>query len=244
MKKDFLLPELSVFFPAYNEEKNIDSTVEQAVGVLKKIAPRWEVLIVNDGSTDGTERVAKRLVKKYPGRVQMITHNPNRGYGAALRSGFYGCRYQWITFTDADGQFDFADVRKLIRKQKATNADLVIGYYLKRKVPFYRLIGSKIWQLAVWLLFGLKARDTDCAFKLVKKEVIDAIPRLESERGPFISSEFLIKAKKAGFKIVEEGVKHYPRKEGAATGSSLKVVLSGFKDLLYFWFKLNFSRRK
>ncbi len=235
-----LIPELSVFFPAYNEEKNIGPTVEKAIKVLEEITPKWEIIVIDDGSKDRTGQVVKRLIKKYSQYdIKLITHTPNRGYGAALKSGFYNSKYQWITFTDSDGQFDFRDIKKLIQKQKATKADLVIGYYLGRKVPFYRILGSKLWELAVWLLFGLKVRDIDCGFKLIKKKVIDAIPRLESERGPFISSEFLIKAKKAGFKIVEEGVSHYPRKEGEATGSSLKVVLSGFKDLFRFWFKLN-----
>ncbi|MGB9706554.1 MAG: glycosyltransferase family 2 protein, partial [Microgenomates group bacterium] len=148
------------------------------------------------------------------------------------KSGFYNSQYEWIAFTDADGQFDFSEITKFFEKQMQTNADLVIGYYLKRAVPFYRIWGSKLWELAVFLLFGLKVRDIDCGFKLLRKEVIDEIPRLEAERGPFISSELLIKAKKKGFKIVEVGVHHYPRKAGKATGASLKVILSGFKDLI------------
>ena len=245
MNKKYLIPEVSVFFPAYNEEKNIGPTVEKAIEVLEKIAPKWEIIVIDDGSKDRTGQVVKRLIKKYPQHdIKLITHTPNRGYGAALKSGFYNSQYQWIAFTDSDGQFDFRDIEKLIKKQKATGADLVIGYYLGRKVPFYRILGSKLWELAVWILFGLKVKDIDCGFKLINKKVIDTIPRLESERGPFISSEFLIKAKKAGFKIVEEGVSHYPRKEGEATGSSLKVVLSGFKDLIRFWFKLNFFDRR
>ncbi|MCD6225720.1 glycosyltransferase family 2 protein [bacterium] len=244
-KKNYLLPELSVFFPAYNEEKNIKETVLKAIPILKEITPRWEIIVIDDGSKDKTGEVVKRLIKRFPRYdIKLITHTPNRGYGAALKSGFYNSRYQWITFTDSDGQFDFHDIRKLIAKQKETNADLVIGYYLGRKVPFYRIWGSRVWQLAVWLLFGLKVRDIDCGFKLIKKEVIDTIPRLQSERGPFISSEFLIYAKRAGFKIVEEGVSHFPRRRGQATGSSFKVVLSGLKDLVAFWFKLHFLQRK
>lgn len=242
MKQKHLISQLSVFFPAYNEEKNIGLTVEKAITVLQEITPKWEIIVIDDGSQDKTGQIVKKLIKKYPQYdLRLITHTPNRGYGAALKSGFYHARYRWITFTDSDGQFDFDDIKKLIKKQKETGADLVIGYYLGRKVPFYRILGSKLWQLAVWLLFGLKVKDIDCGFKLIRKKVIDTIPRLESERGPFISSEFLIKAKKAGFKIVEEGVSHYPRTEGRATGSSLRVVLAGFKDLLIFWWKLNFG---
>jgi glycosyltransferase involved in cell wall biosynthesis len=223
--------ELSVFFPAVNEEKNIKETVEKAVAVLPTIVDKWKVIVVDDGSTDKTSQIVKDLIKNNP-RIRMITHTPNRGYGAALKSGFYNAKYSWIAYTDADGQFDFAELNKFVEKQKETNADLVIGYYLKRQVPYYRIIGSKVWELAVLLLFGLKVRDIDCGFKLIRKEVIDKIPRLQAERGPFITSELLIKAKKAGFKITEVGVSHYPRKAGKSTGADLKVVIGGLKDLV------------
>lgn len=224
--------ELSVFFPAYNEEDNIETTVTKAAKILPKIAKKWEIIIVNDGSKDKTGEIAEKVARENE-NIRVIHHPQNRGYGAALKSGLYNVRYPWIVFTDADGQFDFGEVTKFLATQKKTGADLVIGYYLKRKVPFFRIWGSRyLWQPAVYLLFGLKARDIDCGFKLIKKEVIDKIPRLEAERGPFISSELLIKAKKAGFKIVEVGVYHYPRKAGRATGASLKVIFSGFSDLL------------
>ena len=233
-----MINQISVFFPAYNEEANIRQTVEKAVDVLEKIAKKWEIIVIDDGSKDRTGAIVKRLIKKEP-RIRLITHTPNRGYGAALKSGFYNSQYEWIAFTDSDGQFDFSEITKFFEKQKQTGADLVIGYYLKRAVPFYRIWGSKLWELAVFLLFGLKVKDIDCGFKLIRKKVIDEIPRLEAERGPFISSELLIKAKKKGFKIVQLGVHHYPRKAGKATGASLKVVLSGLKDLIRLKAKLS-----
>lgn len=237
MKKQPKIKQLSVFFPAYNEEANIKDTVEKAVKVLNEVADKWEIIVVDDGSKDKTGEIVKKLMKKEP-RIRMITHTPNRGYGAALKSGFYNSQYEWIAFTDADGQFDFSEITKFFEKQRQTNADLVIGYYLKRAVPFYRIWGSKIWELAVFLLFGLRVKDIDCGFKLIRKKVIEEIPPLESERGPFISSELLIKAKKKGFKIVQIGVHHYPRKAGKATGANLKVVLNGLKDLIILKNKL------
>jgi len=211
--------------------------VEKAAEVLEKVAKKWEIIVIDDGSKDKTGEIVKKLIKKEP-RIRLITHTPNRGYGAALKSGFYNSQYEWIAFTDADGQFDFSEITKFFEKQKQTGADLVIGYYLKRAVPFYRIWGSKLWELAVFLLFGLKVKDIDCGFKLIRKKVIDEIPRLEAERGPFISSELLIKAKKKGFKIVQLGVHHYPRKAGKATGASFKVILSGLKDLIRLKAKL------
>ncbi len=236
------IEELSIFFPCYNEEANISDTFHKAIPILEKLAKKWEIILVNDGSKDKTGQVLEKLQNEYPKQVEIVTHNPNRGYGAAFKSGVYHAKYQWIAFTDADGQFDFSELANLIKCQRDTQADLVIGYYLGRKVPFYRIWGSTVWQLAVFILFGLKVRDIDCGFKLFSKKVVDTIPKLEAERGPFISSEFLIKAKKAKFKIVEIGVSHFSRQAGEATGAKLNVILSGLKDLFKLWFKIHFSK--
>lgn len=240
--KSKLIDEISVFFPCYNEEKNIENTVNKAVTILKKIATKWEIIIINDGSKDNTAKVAQKIKAKYSPNIKIVTHNPNRGYGAAFKSGLYNSKYKWIAFTDSDGQFDFSEIDKFIKTQKSTKSDLVIGYYLKRKVSPLVVISSKVWELIVYLLFGLHVTDIDCGFKFIKKEVVDTIPQLEAERGAFISSEFLIKAKKAGFKITEIGVHHYPRTEGQATGRQLKVIIKSFSDLFKLWYKINFSR--
>ncbi|MFA6185047.1 MAG: glycosyltransferase family 2 protein [Candidatus Shapirobacteria bacterium] len=238
----FLINELSVFFPCYNEEKNIKNTIDKTIPMLKKIAENWEIILVNDGSKDNTAKILEEIKKEYPKQIKIITHNPNRGYGAALKSGLYNSQYQWIAFTDADGQFDFTEVTKLIKKQQKTKADVVIGYYLARQVSKFAIITSKMWELVVFILFGLHVTDIDCGFKLINKKVVDIIPKLEAERGAFISSEFLIKSKKAGFKIVEVGVHHYPRLEGQATGRNIKVIIKSFSDLVRLWFKINFHR--
>jgi len=233
-----IVDKLSVFFPAYNEEVLLAPTVEKADKVLKKIVKEYEIIIVNDGSKDKTGEVAEALAAKNP-KIRVIHHPQNRGYGAALKSGMYAARYPWIAFTDADGQFDFSEITQFFKKQRKTDADIVAGYYLKRAVPFYRILGSKLaWELPVFLLFGLKMRDIDCGFKLFKKEVVDKIPRLEAERGPFITTEFLVKAKKAGFKIVELGVHHYPDVAGSSTGASFKVILAAYSELFRLYKKV------
>lgn len=236
------VPELSLFLPCYNEGQNLQSTIDKTLPILKKIAKKWELIIVDDGSKDNTNAIAKSIQKTYPKNIKIVTHHPNRGYGAAFKSGFYTAKYQWITFIDADGQFDFKDIYKLFEAQQKTKSMVIIGYYLGRKVPIYRIMGTKVWQLAVQILFGLKVRDIDCGFKLVSKKVIESIPKLQAERGPFISSEFLIKAKKDGFKIEQVGVHHFARNAGTATGSKFNVVISGFKDLFKLWFSLNFQK--
>jgi len=232
-----IIEELSVFFPTYNEESMIRATVEDARKVLLRVADRWEIIIVNDGSSDRTGEIAQKLSDRDK-RIRVINHAPNRGYGAALKSGFYHSQYSWIAFTDSDGQFDFSEITNFVRKQRETGADLVIGYYKKRRVSFFKILTSRLWELVVFLLFGLKARDIDCGFKLVSRKVIEKIPKLESERGAFISSEFLIKARKSGFKIVEIPVTHYPRTKGAGTGRKLNVIIKSFVDLLKLWKKL------
>lgn len=232
-----VIKELSVFFPAYNEEGNVEKTVRAAVKVLERTAHEWEIIIVNDGSTDKTEKIAKKLASKNP-FVRVISHRQNRGYGAALKSGFYNARYPWIAFSDADGQFDFSEIERFIRKQGEAGADLVVGYYLRRAVPFYRKLGTFAWNSLMFLLFKFRVKNIDCGFKLLRKEVIEKIPRLEAERGAFISTELLVKARRGGFKIVEVGVHHFPRVYGKETGPTLKVVIGSFRDLFRLWRKL------
>ena len=115
--KPYLIDELSVFYPCYNEEKNIESTVAKTIPVLKKITGKWEIILVNDGSKDNTAKVLETIKKQAPKQIKIITHNPNRGYGGAVKSGLYNSKYKWITFTDSDGQFDFSEITKFIEIQ-------------------------------------------------------------------------------------------------------------------------------
>ena len=221
------IPELSVFFPAYNEEKNIIKTVTQADSVLTKIAFKYEIIIVDDGSRDKTGQLADDFAKTNQ-NIRVIHHSPNQGYGAALKSGFYNAKYNLIATTDSDGQFDFREITKLLAK--TSQADVVIGYRLNRQDSLMRKINGQVWTMLNNLLFSIKVRDVDCAFKLIKKKVIETIPKLESTRGGMISPELLAKAQKAGFKIDQVAVHHYPRHEGKQTGANLKVVFKSIFD--------------
>lgn len=226
---------LSLFFPAYNEEGNLKNTVEEAIPVLKNVASLYELLIIDDGSRDKTGEIADKLAEEYS-FIRVIHHHPNKGYGEALKSGFYNSKYQWIVFTDSDGQFDFSEVTKLIEKSK--NADIVAGYRINRQDSWMRKLFGFGWTFLARLLLRVRVRDVDCAFKLIKKEVIDTIPRLQSTRGGMISPELLGRARKAGFKIAEVGVHHYPRKEGKQTGANLKVIFKSFMDLGKLWWQI------
>ena len=231
------IDKMSVFLPVYNEEANIKNTYQNVKENLEKNVSEYEIILVDDGSKDKSPRICDEIAKKDK-NVVVIHHNPNRGYGAALKSGIYAAKYPWISFIDSDGQFNFEEINRFIETQETTKADCVIGYYLGRKVSFVRKMNSKIWQTIVFILFGLNVKDIDCGFKLISKKVVETIPPLESERGAFISSEFLIKAKKSGFKIIEIGVNHYPRKQGEATGAKLNVIIQSFVDLFNLWRKL------
>lgn len=218
--------ELSVFFPAYNEEANIKTTITKALKILPRVAKKWEIVVVNDGSTDQTGKIIEGMIEKEK-KIRMITHTPNRGYGAALKTGLFQSKYGLIAFTDADGQFDFSEITKFLNEIK--KADLVIGYRLERRDSFLRrLIGFllKVWN---FVFFQVWFRDADCGFKLVRKEVVDKIGELKTESA-ITEAEFLIKAKKTGFKISEVGVHHYPRKAGKQTGGNFKVIFKAVRE--------------
>ena len=231
-----IIDNISVFFPTYNEEGNIEETVLKAKKVLLDVAGNWEIIIVDDGSTDKTGEISAELTKKDK-RIKVITHQVNRGYGAALQSGFYNAKYDWVVYNDSDGQFDFSEITKFI--SEIDSANLLLGYRIKRSDSPYRLILTKGWAMCLFITFGLKLKDVDCGFKMVNKKVIEKIPKLESERGGMINAELAIKAKKYGFRIKQIGVNHYPRTKGLATGAQLNVVVKSFIDLFKLWIKLN-----
>jgi len=226
-----MIKSISVFLPTFNEEDSISSTVENAVKVLKSLGLEWEVLVINDGSRDNTEEVVKKLEIKYPG-VRLLNHEVNKGYGHALKTGFASAKYPWVAFVDSDGQFDFAEIKKML--EKTDEADVILGYRLNRADPFQRRIFTWGWKMLAMVLLGLNVKDYSCGFKLIKKKVIEDISPIESEE-KVTQIEMLIKAKKKGYKFAEVGVHHYPRTAGVPTGANLNVVLKSFSDMLKLW---------
>ncbi len=229
-----MVKNLSVFFPCYNEGQNISTTVGKAVKVLENLKLEYEILVINDGSSDETREVAEKLVKGNS-RIRLINHPQNLGYGEALKSGFYNSQYNTIVYNDGDGQFDFSEVTKFI--EKLDEADLIIGYRQKRADHPIRLLFAKGWGLSLALFFGLGLKDVDCGFKMVKREVLDKIGRLESTRGGMINAELAIKAKKFGFSVTQVGVHHYPRLSGKPTGASIPVIVKSYMELFKLWWK-------
>lgn len=220
------LPSLSVFFPCHNEVDNLPRLVKQAREVLPQVAEQWEVIIVNDGSSDGTGPLADQLAATYP-EVRVVHHPQNRGYGGALQSGFAAAQHEYVFFTDGDGQFDLEEIALLLPWRE--RADLVLGYRLRRADPPHRRLYALLYKLLIRAVLGLKVRDLDCAFKLLPRRVLAAFS-LHSN-GALISAELLFKAKRAGFTWVEVGVHHYPRTAGVQSGGSPRVILRMFREL-------------
>lgn len=229
------LSELTVFFPCYNEQENIPHFVAEALEVLPNIAKKFEILIVNDGSSDSTKKVAKKLVNMHE-QVRLISHKVNKGYGASLRTGYRRASYDWVFFTDGDLQFKLHQLQSFI--PHTSKFDAIIGYRKKRADGFSRHRNALLYKIYIDVLFRLHVKDIDCAFKLFRKKVIDDIT-LESN-GAFISSEILYKLKKKKVQFKQLPVNHYPRKFGDPTGANWKVILkAGLESLkLYLHMKL------
>lgn len=227
---------LSVFFPAYNEEANIETTVRRALGVVRGLEGigDFEIIVVDDGSTDRTREIADRMASEIP-EVRAVHHQPNRGYGGALKSGYANSKFEWIAFADSDGQFDFGEITKFLAKKD--EADLILGYRLGRADSFLRRLFTWGWALLAKILLGLSVRDYSCGFKLIKKEVFDAVQPLVGEE-KVTQIEMLVKARRKGFKFAEVGVHHYPRTAGTQTGANFKVVLKSLHNLLALWCQL------
>jgi glycosyltransferase involved in cell wall biosynthesis len=210
---------ISVVLPAFNEEDNLRATVADAVAVLDDCAGEYEIIIVDDGSTDKTAAVA-RLLSDSNSRVRLVSHDCNRGYGSTVRTGFASARYALVFLTDADGQFWFDNLPEFL--SHIDGFDAVIGYRQERADPWYRHWLSRAGNFIARFSFGIRARDIDCAYKLIRRSVLERVS-LSSE-GTMISTELLAGAGNAGWRLKELPVPHRPRKHGLATGAQFAVI--------------------
>ncbi len=217
---------ITVFFPCYNEQDNVAKITHQALAVLEGLGADYEILLVNDGSSDNTGSIADQIARAHA-RVRVIHHPRNLGYGAALQSGFRGATKELVFFTDGDAQFDLAELPPLLPLMR--EYDIVCCYRMNRQDNFVRRMNGWLWTKLVNLMFSLHLRDIDCAFKLYKRAIFDDI-KMEST-GALISTEILARAVRKGYTITERGVHHYPRTAGKPTGGSLKVIGRAFREL-------------
>jgi len=203
---------LSIVLPAYNEEENIATAVNRCLTVLGQLGLPHEVIVVNDGSADATPAICKKLAADYSS-LRVIDFEKNRGYGVALRTGFLAARYRHVFYTDSDNQFDVSEVKYFL--PIIDSYDLVVGFRVYRYDRPMRLFLSWGYNFLVRLIFGIRVHDIDCAFKLFRREVFDAM-QLESADF-FIDTEIVVKAKRLGYRMNEVGVRHYPRMAGQTT---------------------------
>ncbi|HYL99962.1 MAG TPA: glycosyltransferase family 2 protein [Blastocatellia bacterium] len=232
------LDSISAILPAFNEEENIETATRRMVEALEALPLKdWEVIIVDDGSKDETGAIAGRLSQQNP-RVRVIHHDPNQGYAAALRSGFTSAKCQLMFFTDSDNQFDVRELSQLLPLVK--DADIVCGFRIYRFDPLTRLVMSWGFNLLARTIFRIKVKDIDCAFKLFRREVFDRVT-IESQKF-FVNAEILAKARHAGFRLVEIGVRHYPRPAGRSTVRP-SHVLSTLIELARIWTRIYIKGR-
>jgi glycosyltransferase involved in cell wall biosynthesis len=225
------LPGLSFFFPARDEELNVEPMVARALAVLPAYADHVEVTIVDDGSSDRTGEIADALAAADP-RVTVIHHRPGRGYGGAVRAGFLSATQPFVFFTDGDLQFDVADIDKLVAALRP-GVDAAIGYRLKRADPRRRLVVSAVYNRLIALLFAGGWRDVDCAFKLFRADVFVRVPLdLVRSNGAFFSPELLITLRAHRVVMREVAIPHHPRLHHEPKGAPPKVILKAIRDLL------------
>ena len=227
-------PSLSVFFPAYNDSGTIASLVITARATAQKLTANFEIIVVNDGSADHTAEIADELAHTYP-EVRVIHHPVNRGYGGALRSGFSGAKNEWIFYTDGDAQYDPAEL-DVLWPRMGPGVDVVNGYKISRSDPIHRIIIGRLYHHTVKLLFGLKVRDVDCDFRLIRRTVFDRIT-LEHNSG-VICLELMKKLTDAGCRIDEVPVHHYHRAFGKSQFFNFPRLWHTARDIVKLWIKL------
>jgi len=230
---------LSVFFPAYNDSGTIASMVIRAVQTASALTPDYEVIVVNDGSSDATPAIIDELARTYP-HVRAVHHPGNRGYGGALQTGFRSATKDLIFYTDGDAQYDPSELAVLWERLSA-DADMVNGYKISRSDPLHRIVIGRLYHHIVKTLFGLTVRDVDCDFRLMRRTIFQRI-NLEKNSG-VICLEMMKKITDGGFRIAEVPVHHYHRAFGKSQFFNFRRIAKTALDVLRLWFALVILRQ-
>jgi glycosyltransferase involved in cell wall biosynthesis len=233
------MPGLSVFFPAYNDSGTIASMVIRTVKHASELTPDFEIIIVDDGSADSTAEIADELARTYP-QVRAVHHPTNRDYGAALQTGFRSATKELIFYTDGDAQYDPAELVQLWAKM-TPDVDLVNGYKISRSDPWHRIVIGRVYHYIVSTLFGLKLRDVDCDFRLMRRTIFERI-NLEKSSG-IICVEMMKKIQDGGFRIAEVPVHHFHRAFGRSQFFNVRRLVRTGRDLLLLWYALVVRRQ-
>src|SRR5262245_1158145 len=225
---------LTVFFPAYNDSGTIASMVIRTVKTAAELTPDFEVIVVDDGSADGTADIADELARTYP-QVRAVHHPINRDYGAALQTGFRSATKELIFYTDGDAQYDPTELTALWTRMSA-GVDLVNREQISRADPLHRIVIGRVYHHIVSMLFGLRLRDVDCDFRLMRRTIFDRI-NLEKTSG-IICVEMMKKIQDGGFRIVEVPVHHFHRAFGRSQFFNYRRLFRTGRDLLILWVAL------
>ncbi|HYO81460.1 MAG TPA: glycosyltransferase family 2 protein [Bryobacteraceae bacterium] len=228
-----------MFFPAYNDAPSLPDLIARTFTVLQVHVPDFEVIVVNDGSQDNTREVLEGLCVQYGPRLRIITHEANRGYGGALRTGFASATRDFIFYTDGDGQYDPGELPKLL-SQMSDDVGLVNGYKLERSDPQHRIWIGSTYNAFARFLFRVRIRDIDCDYRLIRRSLLDQI-RLTSTSGT-ICVELVRKLELTGCRVIEVGVHHYPRLHGKSQFFRLRSLTQTLLQLIRLWLKVVWER--
>lgn len=229
------MPSISVFFPAYNDAGTITSMVITSLLTLRELTDDYEVIVINDGSQDHTAEVLDELARVYHDEVRIIHHAQNRGYGGALRSGFAAATKEWIFYTDGDAQYDPRELKNLV-DLAGDEVDFINGWKIERHDPLHRVIIGRIYQYIIKFSFGLRLRDVDCDFRLMRREVFDQVD-LQADSG-VICVELMKKVQDNGFRLAETPVHHFHRAYGKSQFFNYPRLLRVGRDLSKLWVQL------
>jgi glycosyltransferase involved in cell wall biosynthesis len=228
---------LTLVIPAHNEAPNMTTVIGRSVTILDGLAPDWEIVLVDDGSTDDTVAVARASMGSVSARLRVISHDTKRGYGITVGDGLRAARMGYVAFMDGDGQFDPADLNTLAGLMPS--ADLAAGWRRRRADPGYRLVIAGVFNVLVRALYGVRARDIDCGLKLMRREVLAAAAPLLA-RSALLNTELYFKCQRSGLRIQQVAVNHYPRVAGVRSGARLIPILRAIRDLV--WLRLRLAR--
>lgn len=230
---------IAAFFPAFNDAESLRLLIPKTVETLRAITPDFEVIVVDDGSTDNTPNILEEMRGQFSS-LRVVRHALNRGYGAALRSGFQASSKPLVFYTDGDGQYDVSELKDLVARM-GDDVDVVNGYKIERADSFPRRYLGRFYHGLVRILFGLKVRDVDCDFRLLRRRVVEAIPLTFSSGA--ICAELMTQVEGAGFRVEEVPVHHYPRLSGKSQFFRLGPVLRMARDVLALWVRLVVFKR-
>lgn len=230
---------ISIVLPAFNESESLPVAIDRTMAVLPELTSEFEVIVVDDGSTDGTRDIALALLADRHPQLRVAVHPQNRGYGAALRTGFALARFDLVFYTDSDNQFDVEDLRHFL--PLIDEYDVIVGFRVYRYDAVLRSMLSWVYNRIVSILFRVKVRDVDCAFKLFRREVLEKIV-IECDDF-FVDAELVAKARRWNFRVLEKGVRHYPRMAGETTVRPSHII-DTLKQIALMWKRIYYPGRK